>query len=51
MTNDSDIQEPIWEAVAELELEHYTKREIAEALRDVSDTVNPDDGVMGQTDD
>lgn len=46
----TDIQEPIWQAVAELELEHYTRREIAEALKNVSDTVNPDDGTMGQTD-
>jgi len=27
---------PVWEAVMELERQHYTKREIAEILREVA---------------
>jgi hypothetical protein len=45
-----DISEPIWEAVAELELQHYTKKEISEALENVSDEIEStlDDGTMGK---
>jgi hypothetical protein len=32
----------VWDAVSEMELDHYTKREIAAALREVADSVDPD---------
>lgn len=36
-----DPSVPVWEAVATLEQEHYTKREIADVLREVADDVEP----------
>jgi len=40
--SDERPKEPVWEAVMELEREHYTRREIAETLREVATGVEPD---------
>ena len=46
--NDAGVSEdvqrtsPVWEAVMELERRHYTRREIAQTLRQVAREVEPD---------
>jgi len=40
--SDERPQEPVWEAVMELERQHYTKAEIADMLRDVALGVETD---------
>lgn len=41
---DTDVQRtiPVWQAVMQLEREYYTKREIAETLREIAVEVETD---------
>lgn len=44
MSDDNDPEATVYEAVAELEREHYTRREIHDALRTVADNMKPNGG-------
>lgn len=44
MADDNEPTASVFELVAELEREHYTRREIHDALRTVADNMKPNGG-------
>ena len=40
--SDEQLMDPVWRAVMQLERRHYTKAEIAQALREVATQVEPE---------